>query len=124
MRLLKVVAVVAVCLFAASVLLATDQNNLGIADVNVVSFDAPIHVGTVLLPKGDYQVKHTMEGDNHIMVFTQLHAKKAAEAKAKCTLVTLPQKADQSVTLYTRDEANQHVLQELVFKGDHAKHVF
>ena len=48
MRLLKVVAVVAVCLIAAGVLLATDQNKLGIADVRVVSFDAPMVVGTVL----------------------------------------------------------------------------
>jgi hypothetical protein len=124
MRLLKVVAVMAVCLIAAGVLLAANQNKFGVADTRIVSFDQPMLVGNVLLPKGDYQVKHTMDGDNHVMVFTQQHAKTPAEARVKCTLVPLPTKASQSVTLYTHDAANQHVLQELVFKGDQAKHVF
>jgi len=124
MRLMKVVAVVAVCLIAAGVLLAANQNKFGVADTRIVTFDQPMLVGNVLLPKGDYQVKHTMEGDNHVMVFTQQHAKKAAEARVKCTLVPLPTKAAHSATLYTHDAANQHVLQELVFKGDQAKHVF
>jgi hypothetical protein len=124
MRLLKVVAVVAVCLIAVGVLFAANQNKFGIADTRVVTFDQPMLVGTVLLPKGDYQVKHTMDGDNHIMVFTQLRTKKAAEARVKCNLVPLPTKATQSVTLYTRDATDRHVLQELVFKGDQAKHVF
>lgn len=124
MRVLKVVAVVAVCLIAAGVLLAANQNKFGVADTRIVTFDQPMLVGNVLLPQGDYQVKHTMDGDNHVMVFTQLHTKKAAEARVKCTLVPLPQKAAQSATLYTRDASDRHVLQELVFKGDQAKHVF
>jgi len=124
MRVFKVVAVIAVCLFAAGVLLAANQNKFGVADTRIVSFDQPMLVGNVLLPKGDYEVKHTMDGDNHVMVFTQLHTKNAAEARVKCTLVPLPQKATQSVTLYTHDASDRHVLQELVFKGDQAKHVF
>ena len=124
MRSLKTVALVAVCVMGLGILLAAEQNKFGVANTQTVSFDEPIRIGNLLLPTGEYQVTHTMEGDNHIMVFKQLHVKNPAEARVKCTLVPLPQKAERSEKLYTHNGADQHVLQELVFKGDTAKHVF
>ncbi len=120
MRLLKVVvilfSVLAVCLFAG----AADKN-LGIQDTYHVTFDTPIRVGTALLPAGDYAIHHTMEGQDHIMVFQK---GKEPAVKVKCTLVPLPQKAAATETIYVRNAANERVLQELVFRGDAAKHVF
>jgi hypothetical protein len=58
------------------------------------------------------------------MVFRQLGTKKPAEVRAKCTLVPLSAKASESQTLCVLDAANQRVLQELVFKGEDARHVF
>jgi hypothetical protein len=58
------------------------------------------------------------------MVFRQLHVKNPAEARIKCNLVPLTDKATQTATLYTHNDAQQHILTELVFKGDTAKHVF
>ncbi|MFZ0419640.1 MAG: hypothetical protein WAM04_16190 [Candidatus Sulfotelmatobacter sp.] len=120
MRLLKVVvilfSVLAVCMLAA----AADKN-LGIQDKYHVTFDAPIRVGTALLPAGDYVIRHTMEGQDHIMVFQK---GKESPVKVKCTLVPLPQKALVTKTIYVQSAANERVLQELVFRGDTAKHVF
>jgi len=45
------------------------------------------------------------------------------EFKVKCTLVPLGQKAQQSQTIY-QVAGNERIVQELVFRGDTAKHVF
>lgn len=103
---------------------ASAENQLGIADKYRLSFSEKIRVADTLLPKGDYEVTHVMEGSNHIMVFRQLGTKKPAEVRAKCTLVPLGTKADANQQLYVMNAANERVLEELVFKGDQAKHVF
>jgi hypothetical protein len=105
-------------------LAAAQQNKLGIADSYRVSFTEPVRVANALLPSGDYEVRHAMEGQDHIMVFRQLGTKKAAEVRAKCSLVPLPAKATESQKIYALNDAKERVLQELVFKGDRAKHVF
>ena len=124
MRSMKSLILVGICIVALGVLLAAKPNEFGVANTQIISFDQPIYVGSVLLPKGEYQVTHTMEGANHIMVFSQLHSPKRAEARVKCTLVPLPDKAKTTEKIYIHNAANEHVLQELVFRGDSAKHVF
>jgi hypothetical protein len=124
MRSLKLIAVMTLCVLAMASVLMAKQNQFGVADTRQVTFNEPMYVGNVLLPKGDYEVKHTMQGETHIMVFTQLHAKNPAEAQVKCTLVPLQKKADQTATSYTQNDKNQRVLTSLEFKGDTAKHVF
>jgi hypothetical protein len=121
MRFLKVLGVLLSVLALASIGMAGEKN-LGIRDVSRVTFVAPIRVGTALLPAGDYVVRHTMEGQDHVMVFERIHGKESV--KVKCTLVPLPQKADQTSTVYQLNATNERVLQELVFRGDTAKHVF
>jgi hypothetical protein len=117
-------AVMTLCVLAmASVMLAT-QNQYGVADIRQVTFNEPIYVGNALLPAGQYEVKHTMQGETHIMVFKQLHVKSPAEAQVKCNLVPLEKKAEQTATFYTHNDQQKHVLSALEFKGDTAKHVF
>jgi hypothetical protein len=65
-----------------------------------------------------------MEGQDHIMVFHQIGARKPVEVRAKCTLVPLAEKAKGDQKIYLTNAANEWVLQELIFKGDSAKHVF
>jgi len=81
-------------------------------------------VAGTLLPSGDYEIRHTMLGQEHVMVFRQLGTRKPVEVKAKCTLVQLPKKAADNQKIYAVNAAKERVLQELVFKGDTAKHVF
>jgi hypothetical protein len=100
------------------------QNPMGIADTYRVTFADRVRVADTLLPQGDYEIRHTMEGQDHIMVFHQLRARKAVEVRAKCTLVPLTEKAEHDQKIYQVNAANELVLHELVFKGDHAKHVF
>jgi len=122
MRSLKVMGIL-LCVLALGLVAVAANNNMGIKDVGQVSFLAPVRIGTTLLPAGDYEVRHTMEGQDHVMVFKNMRGK-APELKVKCMLVQLEKKSDQTRTVYQMNAANERVLQELVFRGDTAKHVF
>jgi hypothetical protein len=124
MRSLKVTTLfIAFILCVSSVLLAK-TNKYGVSDVRRVNFSTATRVGNVLLPQGDYEVRHVMEADNHIMVFKRLGSGKAAEARVNCNLVALKQKVDRDQFIYSVNAANERVLQTLRFKGDSAEHVF
>jgi len=126
MRLLRVFGALVCVMVLVSILVtaaAAEDKDLGIRDVSRVTFAAPVRVGTALLPAGDYLVRHTMEGQEHFMVFQPVRGK-TPEVKVKCTLVPLTDKAKRSQTIYQLNAANERVLQELVFQGDSAKHVF
>jgi hypothetical protein len=114
---------IVMCIFILGAAAAA-ENKLAIPDTYQVKFSENVRVADTLLPKGNYEIRHVMEGANHIMVFRQLGTKKPAEVRAKCTLVPLSAKATESQTIYVLNAANQRVLQELVFKGEDAKHVF
>ena len=113
------ICVVMLCVFAVA-----GQNQLGVANSYQVSFSEKVWVADTMLPQGNYEIRHVMDGANHIMVFRQLGVRKPAEVRAKCTLVSLPEKADGDQKLYQLNAANERVLHELIFKGDRAKHVF
>jgi hypothetical protein len=121
MHSLKAVALFVCMLALVSVALA--ENTLGIHDSGRVTFGTPTRVGGTLVPAGEYVVRHTMERQEHVMVF-QAANHKGQDVKAKCQLVRLEKKADQTRTVYEVNAASERVLQELVFRGDSAKHVF
>ena len=125
MRKIELVGVLTlVFILMASMLAAAGQSALGVADTYQVSFSEKTRVADTVLPKGDYEIRHVMEDDIHIMVFHQLRARKPVEVRAKCTLVPLAVKANEDQKVYSLNSANERVLQELIFKGDKAKHVF
>lgn len=119
---MRFVKLLSVLFFALTVVAMAAGNKLGIRDVNHVKFDTTIRIGSAVLPAGQYVVRHTMQGEEHLMVFSRQGSKD--EFKVKCTLVPLDKKAPQSHTVYTVNAANERVLQEMVFRGDTAKHVF
>lgn len=121
MRLLKILGIF-VCVLALGAM-AVAVDNMGIRDVYRINFVAPVRVSGTLLPAGEYVVRHVMEGAEHVMVFEPARGK-APAVRAKCQLVQLGQKADHDRTVYEVNAANERVLQELVFRGDTAKHVF
>ena len=100
------------------------DNQMGIRDNYQVSFSAKFRVADTLLPQGSYEIRHVMEGSNHIMVFRQMGTKNPAEVRVKCTLVPLSGKAGKDEKDFPLNAANELVLHEMVFKGDRAKHVF
>jgi hypothetical protein len=122
MRVVRMLSML-LCVLAFVSLAAAGEKALGIRNEYRVTFVAPIRVGTALLPAGDYKILHTMEGQDHIMVFQPVRGN-APDVKVKCTLVPLAQKADHDRTTYELSAGNERVLQELVFRGDRAKHVF
>jgi hypothetical protein len=124
MRILKTSILSLIVVLSMSALLLAKTNKYGVADVRKITLTAATRVGDVLLPQGDYEIRHVMEAENHIMVFKQLGAGKSAEARVKCNLVPLKQKADQDQVIYEVNAANERVLQSLRFSGDLAEHVF
>jgi len=124
MRLVKPVLAVAFCVLLISAVAFAGQNQFGVADVYKVNFSEKTIVADTPLPSGNYEIRHVMEGSDHIMVFRQVGVKKPVEVRAKCTLVPLPDKAADNQKIYELNASNQRVLHELIFKGDKAKHVF
>ena len=124
MRTMKIAAVLALVLMSFSLLAAAGQNKYGVAETRKITFSEPIRVGDTLLPAGEYKIQHTMEGENHIMVFTQLKSALPATSRVKCQLVPLEKKATRTEVMYGHNQNETHFLQELTFAGDTATHVF
>jgi hypothetical protein len=124
MRLAKPVFLVSICVFVLAVAAMAAPNQMGISDFYRVNFPEQVKVADTVLPSGNYEIRHIMEGSDHIMVFRQVGVRKPVEVRAKCTLVPLTEKAPNSEKIYELNASNQRVLHELTFKGDRAKHVF
>jgi hypothetical protein len=124
MRNLRSTALFFAFILCLSSMLQAATNKYGVADVRKVTLTAPTRVGDVLLPQGDYEVRHMMEAENHMMVFKQLDTNKPAEARVKCNLVQLKEKAEANQVIYESNGANERVLRTLRFRGDLAEHVF
>jgi hypothetical protein len=123
MQTLKALVLVVVCVLMVAVV-ASAGENMGVANSQRISFTGNVRIGDVFLPQGDYEVNHVMEGENHIMVFKKLGGGKPVEVRVKCSLVPLTEKSKTTEKKYTLNAANEQVMQELVFRGDSAKHVF
>ena len=115
---------IAICVVTLSVFAVAGQNQMGVANKYEVTFPEKVWVANTILPEGTYEIRHVMEGPDHVMVFRQLRVQKHVEVRAKCQLVSLPEKAGNSQKIYTINAANERVLHELIFRGDLAKHVF
>jgi hypothetical protein len=115
------VILAALLVIGVASLFAANDSMAGVALKQDIIFTGPTMVGGTLLPSGDYKVTHEMQGSEHIMIFKQMGGK--AEAKAKCNLVPLPEKAKQTEQRYTENAKNEHVLVEMTFRGDTSKHV-
>ena len=101
--------------------MAAKDNPMGIATKQTLTFTQPTVVAGSLLPAGDYNVTHEMQGQTHIMIFKQKGG--TAQAKAKCTLMPLASKAMVSEQRFTENAQNQRVLVQMTFYGDKAIHV-
>ena len=106
---------------AATLLMATDNPMAGVGLKQDITFTGPTVIGGTLVPAGDYKMTHEMQGTTHIMIFKQIGGK--AEAKAKCNLVPLTEKANRTEQRYTENAKNERVLVEMTFRGDTSKHV-
>jgi len=111
-----------VLLLFFSAMAAASENKMGIHEESRITFDTPVRVGSDVLPAGQYIVRHSMQGEDHIMAFHRVGRKEVFSVK--CTLVALDKKADQDQAVYEVTSKNEKVLHELIVRGDTAKHVF
>jgi hypothetical protein len=119
MNFLRVVGLV---LLLVSLPTMASPNPMGIHDLSHVWFDQPTRVGALVLPAGNYTVRHSMEGEDHVMAFQ--NAASRTVFKVRCRLVPLGHRASQDQSIFELKSGSQRVLLELVFRGDTAKHVF
>ena len=119
MRLLKLLGLFLLAFCAVAL---ASENKMGIHEVRRITFASPVRIGSEALPAGEYIVRHTMQGEEHIMAFERVGRKEAV--RVKCTLVPLDRKADQDRAVYEITSTNEKVVRELIFAGDTAKHVF
>lgn len=124
MRSMRLAGILISIFLLMAIFAVAGQNQFGVSDSYRVTFTDPVRIAGTLLPSGDYEIRHTMQGQEHIMVFRQLNKRNPVEVQAKCTLVPLDVKAADTQKLYTLNADNERVLRELIFKGDTAKHVF
>jgi hypothetical protein len=124
MRPLKAIFAAVICIILLSAVALAAENPMGVSDLYRVNFAEKVRIADTLLPSGNYEIRHVMEGADHIMIFRQVGVKNAVEVRAKCTLVPLTEKAPDNQKIYELNAANERVLHELIFKGDKAKHVF
>ena len=124
MRLAKPVFAISICVLLLGVFALAGQNPMGISDLYRVNFSEKVRVADTVLPSGDYEIRHVMDGANHIMVFRQIGVRKPVVVRAKCTLTPLGAKATRDEKTYVLNAANELVLHELVFRGDSAGHIF
>ena len=124
-NMMKLMLITLFVLCVSATLLAANMNKFGVADQRQVTFYDPVKIGDTVVPAGEYKVLHTMEGDNHIMVFQQQNVSKKSQttAKIKCDLKALDKAADQNLIGY-KNEGSNRVLNFLQFKGDKAVHQF
>jgi len=117
---------VAVLLAVVMILLgvAAVASDLGIAEKRDIKFYDPIVIGDKLVPAGEYNVLHQMQGNDHIMVFTKIGGKKPLEARVKCSLTPLKASAERTEVEYRLNDKKEHVLARIVFRGDRAEHIF
>lgn len=123
-RTILIVAAILLLIMLIAPTAAGGGNPYGISDKRQLTFSEPVRVGEVLLPKGQYELRHTMEGQEHVMVFTQLRAKQPAQARVKCTLVNLDKPLQHDLAGFKTNAAGERVLTQLGFKGDRAEHRF
>ena len=119
-RIITVLVAVAILVCGATMLQAKD-NPMGIAPKQTLTLSLPTVVAGTVLPAGEYKVTHEMQGQTHIMIFQQIGGK--AEAKAKCNLVPLTERASKTESRFIENAKNERVLTEMTFRGDKAKHV-
>jgi hypothetical protein len=122
---MKVMLVALFVLCVSGLLVAANLNKFGVADQRQVTFYDPVKIGDTVVPPGEYKVLHTMDGDNHIMVFQQMNVSKKSQAtaKVKCDLKALDKPADANLIGY-KNEGTSRILNFLQFKGDKAVHQF
>ena len=116
-----IIVLAALVLGGVTLLMGTDNSMAGVALKQEITLSGPTVVGGSLLPAGEYKITHEMQGAEHIMIFKQIGGK--AEAKAKCNLVPLNEKAKTTEQRYTENAKNERVLVEMTFRGDTSKHV-
>src|SRR5512135_2652647 len=102
----KIITVLAILLFIPETSMGANQ--YGVADKRVVQFDAPVRIENTLLPAGTYEVRHTMDGSDHVMVFSRIDSKQPqSPVRAKCTLVPLAKPVEGTEIGYKQNERGE-----------------
>jgi hypothetical protein len=79
--------------------------------------------GPAYFLRGDYKIRHTMEGQEHIMAFQPVN-RKTPEVKLKCRLVPLEKESSKRPDGLLAERCERTGAARVDFAGDKAKPVF
>ena len=133
-RLLAMLAVTVASLAFISVATAADQQVVKVGKKGEAVFTEPTQIGDVTLKPGHYRFQHRVQGDDHLVSFTQLlmsqgnhvtgttlGAKDSGEIK--CRVEPMDKKASETrVTMST--EGGVHRITRIEIAGENVAHVF
>jgi hypothetical protein len=118
---MRKVAFFLLAVFVLTVMVSAEEPMVNWKSKNL-TLSSDTRVGTVVLPAGDYKLKHEMEGTNHILVFKS-QAKGKETFRVICGMQPLDQKAARDEQHFRTENGNK-VLTSLIFEGDRYTHTF
>ena len=77
-------------------------------------------IGDTVLPKGEYEVKHVLEGTDNVLVFTSGRK----DYRFKCQLKPTTDKVDAVALQFHNNPDGSRSLVSVTFPGDASAHVF
>ncbi|HEU5450530.1 MAG TPA: hypothetical protein VFU76_01015 [Terriglobales bacterium] len=89
-----------------------------------LTFPEPVWVGSVLLPAGEYDVRHLGKSARHAMEFIQRETRSPARARARCLGVKLVMAMSHTLVGYSLNDRGERVLRRLSFGGESVEHRF
>jgi hypothetical protein len=94
-RKLLLVAFVIVAVLVLTGTLFAGSNKYGVARRQIALSQAA-WVGDVLVPAGNSEVRHRMDGTEHVMLFHQMNSRHPEEARVKCSLMSVARPIEQT----------------------------
>jgi hypothetical protein len=113
---------------------ARDGKEFTIGKKGEIHFNVPVRAGDTLLQPGMYQLQHTVEGNDHVVIFKAMEmpagyrhsntpVAKDVSARIKCKVVAAEKVNKTNITLRT-NAAGEKEIAEVQVAGEAFKHLF
>lgn len=106
----------------SGLLYAQHVEHLRVGKKGDIHLIAQTKLGDTVLKAGTYKVQHTIEGQDHVVVFKGTDGKEVA--RLKCKLEPLNKKAAYTAVTISTNAAGEKEITQIQVSGEDAKHIF
>ena len=132
--LFALVAAMVASLFLINVATAADQQVIKIGKKGEAVFSEPTQIGDVTLKPGHYRFQHRVEGNDHLVSFTELRMSQGnhvtgsqlgtkESGEIKCRVEPIDKKASQTA-VFLNTEGGVRRITRIEIAGENVAHVF